>query len=650
MKTNNLVTLALALLMSSVALCQDVIKPSDNLVIEGIPVISKSVAEGIRKYTESRSASFSDWHPTKREMLITTRFGNTNQLHHLKMAGGARTQLTFFDEPVYQGYYEPKTGDYFLFGKDIGGNEFAQLYRYDIADGNITMLTDGGKSQNGGIVWSKKGGRIVYGSTRRNGADRDIYIMNPLDPKSDKLLMQVQGGGWGVEDWSADDKQLLVMNYVSATETHLYLVDAATGQKTELSPANETGVAYFSGSFSNDNKGIFLTTDEGSEFQRLAYMDLATKKTEFITSDIKWDVEQFKLTQDGKKLAFSVNEGGLSKLYIMDTQTRKFKAVSSLPIGGVASLKWHPDNSGLLAVSLMTSRSASDIYVFNTVNEQLTRWTESELGGIVPATISEPKLITWKSFDDKQISGFYYKAGAKFSGKRPVIIHIHGGPEGQSYPDFLRRENYFLNELGVSIIYPNVRGSLGYGKSFTKLDNGIKRKDSVKDIGALLDWIAQQPDLDASRIMITGGSYGGYMTLACAVDYNDRIRCALDIVGISNFKTFLQNTESYRRDLRRVEYGDERDPAISKFFDEIAPLNNASKITKPLFIVQGGNDPRVPRTEALQMADAVRKNNSPVWYLEAKDEGHGFQKKGNIDYQFYATVMFVKQFLLGDKL
>lgn len=639
-----------ALFVVSYSFAQDTIKVSGNLITDGIPPITKSLVESVRRYTESRSAYFRDWHPKRKEMLISTRFGNTSQLHQVKMAGGARTQLTFFDEPVYNGSYEPKTGDYFIFGKDVGGNEFEQIYRYDLTDGNITMLTDGGRSQNAGWIWSPKGGRIVYGSTRRNGADRDLYIMDPLEPKSDKLLMQVQGGGWGVLDWSADEKVVLAEEYISATETHLYLIDAATGQKSALTPTNETEVAYSGGSFDLDNRGIFLTTDRDSEFQRLAYMDLATKKIEFLTSDIKWDVESLNLSEDGKKIAFTVNEAGVSKLYNMDTKTHRYSAISGLPGGSAVGMKWHPDNSGNLVVTMITSRSAADVYVVNTGTNEVSRWTESELGGIVPSTISEPKLISWKSFDGMQISGFYYKAASRFTGKRPVIIDIHGGPEGQSYPDFLGKYNYFLNELGVSIIFPNVRGSLGYGKTFTKLDNGIKRKDSVKDIGALLEWIATQPDLDASRIMITGGSYGGYMTLACAVDYNEKIRCALDVVGISNFKTFLQNTESYRRDLRRVEYGDERDPAIARFFDEISPLNNASKITKPLFIIQGGNDPRVPRTEALQMAAALKKNNNAVWYLEAKDEGHGFRKKDNIDYEFFAAIQFIKQYLLDQKL
>ncbi len=304
-------------------------------------------------------------------------------------------------------------------------------------------------------------------------------------------------------------------------------------------------------------------------------------------------------------------------------------------------------DSKSIGISFVAYNSSSDVFEYNTTTKELVRWTESELGGIDGSTLQEPQLISWKSFDGKLISGYLYPASSKFSGKRPVIINIHGGPEGQSRPVFQGRSNYFLNELGISIIYPNVRGSTGYGKSFVDLDNGMKREESVKDIGSLIDWIAQQPGLDKDRIMITGGSYGGYMTLAVSYLFSDKIRCSLDVVGISNFNTFMKNTEAYRRDLRRVEYGDERDPKMAAYFESIAPLNQTDKIKKPLFVIQGGNDPRVPYTESIQMKDKIKQNGGTVWFLMAKDEGHGFRKKNNVDFQFYSTVEFIKQFLIN---
>jgi dipeptidyl aminopeptidase/acylaminoacyl peptidase len=239
-----------------------------------------------------------------------------------------------------------------------------------------------------------------------------------------------------------------------------------------------------------------------------------------------------------------------------------------------------------------------------------------------------------------------YLPPEKFTGKRPIMVNIHGGPEAQYRPGFLGRNNYYLNELGVALLFPNVRGSTGYGKTFLKLDDGFKREDSYRDAEALYKWIKQQPQLDGERILVTGGSYGGHMTLVSATHHNDLIRASLAVVGMSNLVTFLERTEGYRRDLRRVEYGDERDPKMRDFLQGIAPLNRAKNITKPLFIVQGQNDPRVPASEAEQMIRTVRQSKVPAWYLLAKDEGHGFAKKKNQDFQFYATILYLQEYLL----
>ena len=635
-------TLALALSLRAA----DTLNPTPNLVAEGIPAIPTSIVEEVKRYTESRSAGFAGWHPTKLEMLISTRFGNTPQLHLVSAPMGARKQMTFFDEPIGSGGFDQAKGEFFLFSRDRGGNEFSQLYRYDLADGTTSLLTDGGRSQNGFSGWSPDYKFVAYGSTRRNGADRDLYIMDPRDPKgTDRLVMQVSGGGWGVRDWSPDGKTWLVGEYISVNESHLWLVDVATGTKREFTPRSAKGVAYGGAEFTKDGKGVLYASDRDSEFQRLFYHDLATGQAKVITTGFKGDVSSASLSHDGKRAIFFVSEDGIDRAYLLDVAKLTYAPIAGLPAAQLGGGAWHRDNRHV-AFTVSSARSVSDVYVLDVDAGSVTRWTESELGGLVASNLSEPSLVKWKSFDGLEISGFLYRPAAKFAGKRPVIINIHGGPEGQSLPVFVGRNNYFLNELGVAIIFPNVRGSTGYGKTFVALDNGPKREDSVKDIGALLDWIAQQPDLDASRVMVTGGSYGGYMTLACAVHYSDRLRCALDVVGISNFITFLTNTESYRRDLRRVEYGDERDPAMRAIFEQISPLNNAEKIKIPMFIVQGANDPRVPRGEAVQMVERIRKNGGPVWYLEAKDEGHGFRKKSNADFQFYATVMFIREHLL----
>ena len=620
------------------------IKPGENLVVEGVPPVPASIAEDSLRYTESRGASFTSWHPKRREMLISTRFGSTSQVHVVKAPGGARSQLTFFPDRVGGGEFDPGSGDSFVFSKDKGGDEFFQLYRYGFADGSITLLTDG-KSRNTGRAWSNAGRWIAYGSTRRTGNDVDIYVVDPSDPKTDRRVVELAGGGWGVDDWSPDDRQLLVEEGISVNESYLWLVDMATGQKTLLTPKGGEPVAWGGAQFAKDGRGLYVTTDRGSEFQRLGYMDLATKAVTLLTPDTA-DVDAFDLSPDGKTIVYVSNEKGASVLRLFDTAARAEKPGPKLPYGLIGGVEWHPDGSAV-GFTMTSARSSADAYSFDLATGKVERWTFSETGGLNAATFVEPELVSWKSFDGREISGFLYRPPAsKFPGKRPVVVDIHGGPEGQERPGFMGRDNYLLNELGVAMLMPNVRGSTGYGKTFTKLDNGFLRENSYKDIAALFDWIAARPDLDANRVMVQGGSYGGHMTLAIATFYSDRIRCAVDIVGPSNLVTFLENTSGYRRDLRRVEYGDERDPKMRAFLEKIAPLSNAEKIRKPLFVIQGANDPRVPLSESEQMVKRIRAVGTPVWYLMARDEGHGFAKKSNRDFEFYATVQFMKEFLL----
>jgi dipeptidyl aminopeptidase/acylaminoacyl peptidase len=628
----------------SVSAQTDVVAPNENLVVEGVPPIPASLAERVERYSNFRGAFLASWDPERREMLVITRFADVPQVHLVKMPGGDRSQLTFYSDIVEEAHFNPKRGDYFVFSKDVGGGEFYQLYRDDLASGDVTLLTDG-KSRNMGMVWARGGDKIAYGSTRRDGNDVDVWVMDPADPKTDHTLAKLEGGGWQAIDWSPDEQKILVLNEVSAEESYLWLMDAKSGEKTLLTPKGSAKVHYGAGQFNKDGKGIYVTTDKDSEFHRLAYIDLASKQHTYLSSSISWNVDEFDLSDNGKLLAFVTNEDGFGVLRVLDTSTRKERPVPALPKGVISAVRWHK-NSRDLGFDVASARSSSDVYSLDIQTGRVERWTFSETGGLNTASFTEPEQVHWKSWDDRMISGFLYRPPAKFTGKRPVIINIHGGPEGQFRPQFVGRWNYYLNELGVAMIFPNVRGSTGYGKTFLSLDNGFLREGSYKDISTLLDWIQTQPDLDASRVMVTGGSYGGFMTLAVATNYNDRICCSVDVVGPSNLATFLEHTSGYRQDLRRVEYGDERDPKMREFLEKIAPYNKAKNITKPLFVVAGKNDPRVPASESQQMVEIVRQNGTPVWWLLGKDEGHGFIKKKNQDYQFYATVMFVKEYLL----
>jgi len=622
------------------------IPPGESLVTDGIPPIPASIAEAARRYSEFRTAAFWDWHPTRREMLIGTRFGDAQQLHLVKIPGGARTQLSFFPDPVSGASYQPTDGRYVVFSKDVGGGEFFQKYRYDVATGDITLLTDG-KSRNVGGVWSHRGDRYAYMSTRRNGRDLDLWVMDPADPRTDRMVLELEGGGYAPLDWSSDDRTMLLHQGISVNESYLWLVDVATGVKTLLTTkqGNDT-VAYGSAQFGRDGKGIYLTTDLGSEVRRLAYLSLLGKRYRFLSDRLPWDVDEFALSPDGRWIAFVANEDGIGALHVINAATGAERRIPKLPAGLIGNVTWRRAGAEL-AFSFTSARSGEDAYSLDLVTGRLVRWIESETGGLNTADFAEPELIHWSSFDGRSVSGFLYKPPVRFAGRRPVIINIHGGPEGESRPGFLGRSNYYVNELGIALILPNVRGSTGHGKTFVKLDNGTLREGAYKDIGALFDWIRARPDLDPDHVLVTGGSYGGHMTLVTATLYNDRVCCSVDVVGISNLATFLKNTSGYRQDLRRVEYGDERDSTLRAWMERTAPLNNVDKVTKPLFIVAGMNDPRVPRTEAEQMVAALKQRSVPVWYLMAKDEGHGFRKKSNQDFQFYATILFTERYLLG---
>ncbi len=637
---------ALFALVPGALAAQEAYQLPSTLVAQDVPAVPQSLADRAARYTQFRQARLVDWHPLRREMLIATRFADVPQLHQVSAPGGDRRQLTFLNEPINGASYQPTRGDYLVFRQDRGGNEFFQIYRLDLKSGEITLLTDG-KSRNTGGRWNDQGTLLAYESTRRNGTDTDLYLIDPASPGSNRMIAQVRGGGWSVADWSPDGKQLLVSHFISANQSELWLADPTSGALSMLTSSDSgRAVTYSQGEFARDGRGVYFTSDRENEFSRLSYIDLATRKIRVVTGSIPWDIDDFAVSDDGSLLGFVVNENGFGRLHLMSLATGKERLLTGAPSGIVSGLVWR-HHARELGFTVSSARAPADVWSLDAVTGKFTRWTQSETGGIDVAGLPEPELIQWKGTDGLTLSGFLYKPAARFTGPRPVVVSIHGGPEGQSRPDFLGRWNYLLNEGGVALIFPNIRGSTGYGKSYLASDNGTQREGAYSDIGALFDWIKTRPTLDAGRVMVMGGSYGGHMTLVTAYRYADRICCAVDVVGISNLATFLENTSSYRRDLRRVEYGDERDAATRTFMDKTAPVNNAASMTRPMFVVQGANDPRVPRSEAEQIVATLKKQQTPVWYLLGLDEGHGFQKKTNSDYQFYATLAFVDKYLVG---
>ncbi len=621
-----------------------------NVVLEGVPEISEELVARLNRYQNVRSATFQDWTEDGSGIYVRTRFGETAQIHHVAQPGGARRQITFFSEPV-GGLFRQPGGAMLAFGMDEGGSEFYQLFLLDPQTGERRRLTDG-KSRNGAAEWAPDGKRLAYQSTRRNGRSNDVWLL-PIDGTDEArlILESPDGSWWGPVDWNPDGNHLLIQQYVSITDSRVHLLEPESGERKQLlGDANDpsTNMAL---AFDATGSGAFVVTDQGSDFTRLAHLDLTSGMLQVITADIPWNVSEFALSEDGRRSAFVVNQGAISKLYLMDPASLAYVPVE-IPTGLVFSLSFSPDGTKL-AMTLNSAQTASDVFTLalgesTTEVGELVRWTHSEVGGLDTGTFSVPELVHFPTFDEvdgepRQIPAFVYKP--KGPGPHPVIISIHGGPEGQYRPSFSSTYQTWIAELGAAIIAPNVRGSSGYGREYVMLDNGMKREDSVKDIGALLDWIATQPDLDASRVAVYGGSYGGYMVLASMVHYSDRLKAGVEIVGISNFVTFLENTQDYRRDLRRVEYGDEREPEMRAHLEKISPNENAAMITAPLLVAQGQNDPRVPVTESQQIVRDVRAAGYDVWYMNCLNEGHGFRKKENRDLYQQIVIMFLEKHL-----
>ena len=598
MKQYLLLAISLALSISSQFALADVARSeanSGNLVMEDIPAVPQSVVADLNRYQNVRSAGFQAWTEDGEGMFVTTRFGDVSQIHHVGHAGGARTQITFFEEPTGGVSRQPQ-GSKMVFTMDAGGSEFSQIFLLDPSGSDDALMLTDGESRNGVVVWDRRGEWIAYQSTRRNGASNDVWMMNINNPETAGTVYESPDGTWwGPSDFSPDNQQLLILNYVGNADSRIHLLDLESGNMRMVAGNPENPSSNFPVAFDREGKGFYYITDVNGEFQQLAWKSLEDGASPvFVTADIPWNIEGGAVSEDRTRAAFTVNQSGFSKLYLLDMASREYKSVDSIPTGLVGAMEFSPDGTKL-GMTLNTSQTPSDSFVLNLGEGaleygDLTRWTYSEVGGLDTGTFVQPELIAYPTFDSnsggpESIPAWVYKPEGE--GPFPVIVAIHGGPESQSRPSFSSTYQMWLQKLGATVIRPNVRGSDGYGKHYMSLDNGFKREDSVKDIGALLDWIKTQPDLDENRVAVFGGSYGGYMVLASSVHYSDRLKAAVDIVGISNFVTFLENTQDYRRDLRRAEYGDERDPDMRAHLETISPLNHVDKIRIPMFVVQG---------------------------------------------------------------
>lgn len=613
--------------------------PPLGMELTSVPGVPVELTVDVGRYQNVRSASVLNWVGDR--LLIMTRFGDTSQIHLVSKPLGMREQVTFANEPIGGALVPPIVDpNQIIYSKDIGGSESYQLFLMNLDSRSSELLTDG-KSRYTGVSFSHSGSKIAYSSTEINGRDTDLFIQ---DLEGERIVVQQgEGVGWRVVDWSPDDQRILISRYISVVESELYEVDLSTLERTRLLEEHEA-ISIGSVAYSESGEHVFFTSYLDGEFARIFELDLQSGAVGPRSPILDWNVSFFRLSRDRSMLAYVVNEEGYSKTHLVELSTKQEITLPKFPLGHMSSIRFNHDDTKI-AFSYQTATSQTDVYVLNLEDQALTQWTKSELGELPTHKMVNPVLKRFSSFDGRDIPVFVFEPPS--DGPHPVLIYIHGGPESQYRPRFSSTFQFYVNELGVALWVPNVRGSSGYGKEYLGLDNGYLREDSVKDIGALLDYIATDESMDASRVGVIGGSYGGYMVLASLVHFSDRLRAGVETVGISNFVTFLENTQDYRRDLRRVEYGDERDTEMRAFLESIAPLNHVERISTPLLIGQGLNDPRVPASESRQIVDALQTRDVPVWYVLAHDEGHGFRKKPNRDYWWYVVSMFLKEHLLS---
>jgi dipeptidyl aminopeptidase/acylaminoacyl peptidase len=626
-----------------------------QLIMEDIPAIPDSLPPILSRYQNIRSASFASWSKDSKSIFIKTRLGPVTQLHRVDAPRGARYQLTFGDEPVGEVQLKPDS-NLLALTLDRGGDEFDQVYLFNPKDGLKRLLSDG-KALNNRMAWDRQGKKLAYRSTRRNGRSNDIWIQDAESGAPATLLLATEDGTlWKPVDFSRDGKKLLIQQFVSVADSRVYIMDIADGKLQLLAGDAENPSSNIASGFSQRDSSVFFVSNENDGAAELGQISLGESPViTYVPSATSWDITQFVLSPDRQRGAFVANESGISRLYLFDPDRLKYRRIEQIPLGLITDLNFSP-NSKKLGMTLNSAQNPNEAFVLELGRKPLsagtlTRWTYSEVGGLDTTEFSEPIVFSYLSQVEGIEKGLAIPAFAYLppgDGPFPVIIHVHGGPENQYRPRFNSDFQMWIDQLGAAVIAPNVRGSLGYGSYYITMDDGYKREASVQDIGALLDWIAQQPQLDKNRVAIIGASYGGYVALASAVHYSDRLRAAVDRVGISNFVTFLENTQDYRRELRRVEYGDERDPEMRAFLERISPLNNVDKIKIPLFVQQGSNDPIVPKSESDQMVAALREQGQTVWYMNALNEGHGYSKKENRDLFEQATFLFLKKFLLGN--
>lgn len=590
----------------------------------------------IARYLNVRSAHGGSFSPAGDLAFLLDTTG-TPQVWTLAEAGRWPEQRTFYDERVTFVSFSPEREE-LVFGMDEGGNERAQFFRLD--DGAVTPLTRTPDAKHRWGGWSHDGERFAFTSNRRDPSIFDVYVQN-RDATGDDAERVHEGDGWlTVSGFSPSDDRLLVSEAHSGFDQDLYVLDIDSGELEHVTP-HEGDVRFLNAQWGPDGDALYVVTDRGSDTLSLARLDLASLDIETVADGDGWNVEGFTLDEESRTVVYARNVDGYTDLTVgrlADTTIEEYPT-PTLPDGVAGGIAFDAD-AERFAVTVAGPRTNANVHVVDVETGESERWTHASTAGLRRERFVEPELIRYDTFDDREIPGFFSVPADTTPGETPVVVDIHGGPESQRRPSFSPVTQYLLAE-GYAVFEPNVRGSTGYGKAYTHLDDREKRMDAVADIEAAVGWLADHPAVDPDRIAVMGGSYGGFMTLAALTEYPDLWAAGVDIVGIADFTTFLENTGSWRRSLREAEYGSldtDRD-----LLESISPLNRIERIDAPLFVLHGANDPRVPVGEAEQITERAREQGIPVEKLVFDDEGHGITKRANRIEAYTAIARFLDE-------
>ena len=568
------------------------------------------------RYLKIRGAWGASWSPDGLRVSFLTEITGVPQVWEVSSeAGGWPEQLTFHEERVSGAEYSP-TENKILFGMDAGGNERLQLFL--LADGGVTDLTRAPEAIHYSGGFSPDGSRVVYTATRRNGTDFDVFVQKVGADGGEPEAVWKPGGYHTVAGWGWDGSSLIVSRHHSNVNNDLYQLDLRSSEARPLTP-HEGDARFSAANVTPDGESIYLATDLDGDFVRLARLDLSTLNLTYLTPDDR-DVESVELSRDGRYLVASRNVEGYSDVLLFNGRGRRMPD-PVLPEGIASGFAFSPD-SKRLAFTLTAPKRNPDLWVVDLPDGQPRRLTRSSTAGIPLRRFRRPGLVRYPTFDGREVPALFYEL-ENGPDDTPVVVNVHGGPESQSRPAFAPVTQYLLHR-GYAIFFPNVRGSTGYGKTYTHLDDVRLRMDSVKDLAHAAYWLRERGH---DRVAVMGGSYGGFMVLAALTEYPELWSAGVDIVGIANLVTFLEYTGSYRRRLREPEYGSLE--ADREFLESISPIHKADKIAAPLMVIHGKNDPRVPVGEAEQIVESVRGNGGAVEYLLYEDEGHGLAKLKN---------------------